>query len=108
MEIKDDISEKIQEILNNLDNWIHNKVDLLLEKIHGIINSLSSFFSDALIRMIRWAATIKKIAAQNDFTLTSVKISIEPAEVKTLPIPGFPIPYLTFKMPTIDFEFGQK
>lgn len=70
MGIKDDISEKIQEIIINLDNWLHNAVDLLLEKMHGIINSMSNFFSDALIRMIRWAATIKKIAAQTILLLS--------------------------------------
>ena len=83
--IKDNISQKIQSIIDNLDNWIRDKVHMVFEKIHKIISSLSNFFSNALSKILKWAATVKRIAPQNDFALKSVKISIEPAEVRTIP-----------------------
>lgn len=57
--------------------------------------------------MIEWTSIVKEIAANRGFTLKSVKISIEPANVRTIPILGFPIPIIEFKMPKIDFEFGK-
>jgi len=105
--VKDNISEKVQDLINSLGGKIKDKVHIFLDKISGILNSISKFFSTVLVKMIEWASTIKRIGNQKGFILKTLKMSIEPIGMKTVSVFGFPLPIVEFKLPKVDFEFGS-
>lgn len=104
--IRDDISEKINEVISSIKEGVTDVGEAIIKKLSTVFNSIRSLFSSAFVKMLEWAATIRTISTQKGFALKSVKVSIEPAGVKTITFLGFPLPTIELKLPKIDFEFG--
>ncbi len=103
--ICDQVSAKIDSIANTLSGWKEELRSELIKKIRGLLRELLSLFNTLVSSLFGWFSRLRAIAIEKGFRLSKVTITIDPLNMTTVNLFGFPIIVPEIKLPRIELEF---
>jgi hypothetical protein len=105
--LRDRVTSKISEILELLKQKIENIMDRFVGAVRELAQRLLGLLTEIISGLFSWANIVNKIAEENDFSLSKVRIAIDPFSIKVVSLLGFSIPIPEIKTPKIEFEFEK-
>ena len=105
--LRDRITSKINEILGFLEQGIEDIKDRFVGAVRELAQRLLGLLTEIISGLFSWVNIVNEIAEENDFSLSKVRIAIDPFSFKVISLLGFFIPIPEIKTPGIEFEFEK-
>jgi hypothetical protein len=101
----DKVTKAVDDVIETLSRWGSTLKNELIERIRILAQRFFELLNVLISALLGWVSEVREIAAERNFKLSKVTVTIDPLTFVPVTVLGFSIPVPEVKLPKIEFEF---
>lgn len=101
----DKVTKAVDGVIETLSRWSSSLKNKLVEGVRILAQRFYELLNTVISALFGWLSRVREIAAEKNFKLGKVTVTIDPLTFKTVFVLGFPVPIPEIKLPKIEMEF---
>lgn len=101
----DRVTKAVDGVIETLSRWSSSLKNKLVEGVRILAQRFYELLNTVISALFGWLSRVREIAAEKNFKLGKVTVTIDPMTFKTVFVLGFPVPIPEIKLPKIEMEF---